>query len=168
MDFAKAKIEILAWVENFVEVANPALSGWPPCPYARKTRLSNKLDIREGTEPSIDLEQCSKDGIGKFDVIIYVYDRSSQDHDKFSAELEHANKQWLIPNDIIVLEDHPSDPEIVNGCSMNQGTYVMAMVQSLSDLNKRAKDVAKKGFYDAWPEEYLKVLFQHREDPRQS
>jgi hypothetical protein len=49
---------------------------------------------------------------------------------------------------------------------MNQGTYALALVQSLSDLNDRAKQLASKGFYDTWPEEYLQPLFKHRKDPR--
>jgi hypothetical protein len=49
---------------------------------------------------------------------------------------------------------------------MNQGTYALALVQSLSDLDARAKQLAAKGFYDSWPEEYLKTLFKHRKDPR--
>jgi hypothetical protein len=69
-------------------------------------------------------------------------------------------------NDLLALEDHPGDPEIVNGVVMNQGTYALVLVQSLSDLNQKAKAMAAKGFYDTWPEEYLKALFQHREDPR--
>ena len=31
--------DIEQWIINFVEVKNPALGGWPPCPYARKARL---------------------------------------------------------------------------------------------------------------------------------
>jgi hypothetical protein len=49
---------------------------------------------------------------------------------------------------------------------MNQGTYALALVQSLSDLNNKAKIMAAKGFYDSWPEDYLQALFQHRKDPR--
>jgi hypothetical protein len=26
--------------------------------------------------------------------------------------------------------------------------------------------MASNGFYDAWPEDYLTALFQHRKDPR--
>ena len=71
-----------------------------------------------------------------------------------------------MPNDLLALEDHPDDPEIVNGIAMNQGTYALALVQSLSDLNEKARLVAKAGFYNTWPEEYLQVLFKHRIDPR--
>jgi hypothetical protein len=67
---------------------------------------------------------------------------------------------------MIALEDHPADAEIVNGVSMNQGTYALALVQNLTDLNQKAQQMADKGFYDAWPEDYLKALFNHRNDPR--
>jgi len=39
-------------------------------------------------------------------------------------------------------------------------------VQSVSDLNNKAQQVARKGFYDTWPEDYLEVLFKNRKDPR--
>jgi hypothetical protein len=65
-----------------------------------------------------------------------------------------------------VLEDHPDDVEDVNGVIMNQGKYALSLVQSLSDLDRRAKQMADKGFYHAWPEEYLTGLFENRKDPR--
>jgi len=40
------------------------------------------------------------------------------------------------------------------------------LVQSLSDLDSKAKLIAAKGFYDSWPEHYLTALFKHRQDPR--
>jgi hypothetical protein len=55
---------------------------------------------------------------------------------------------------------------MVNGVCMNQGTYALALVQSLSDLDAKAKTMAEKGFYHNWPEEYLVGLFEHRKDPR--
>jgi hypothetical protein len=64
------------------------------------------------------------------------------------------------------LEDHPADPEIVNGVSMNQGTYALVLVQSLTDLNQKAQQMARQGFYATWPEDYLQSLFAHRQDPR--
>jgi hypothetical protein len=49
---------------------------------------------------------------------------------------------------------------------MNQGTYALALVQNLTDLDQKAKQMASKGFYNNWPEQYLQGLFQHRKDPR--
>jgi hypothetical protein len=77
-----------------------------------------------------------------------------------------ANQEVLLARDLLALEDHPGDLEIVNGVSMNQGTYALAMIQSLSDLNQKARAMASKDFYTTWPEEYLTGLFEHRQDPR--
>jgi hypothetical protein len=84
----------------------------------------------------------------------------------FSASVNIANQDMLLRQDLIALEDHPDDPEIVNGVCMNQGTYALALVQSLSDLNAKAQQMANRGFYHNWPEQYLQSLFQHRQDPR--
>jgi len=99
-------------------------------------------------------------------VVIYVYMPEKWPHMEFAYQLDQANQHWLLPHNLLGLEDHPNDPEIVNGVSMNQGTYALMMVQNLTDLNEKAQLVAKKGFYDTWPEEYLQLLFKHRKDPR--
>jgi hypothetical protein len=83
-----------------------------------------------------------------------------------AGSIELANKEVLLPRDMLALEDHPDDVEMVNGVCMNQGTYALALVQGLSDLNAKAEVMANKGFYHTWPEEYLQALFQHRQDPR--
>jgi len=71
-----------------------------------------------------------------------------------------------LSQDLLALEDHPQDPEVVNGVIMNQGTYALALVQNLTDLNQKAQQMARQGFYDTWPEDYLHTLFAHRQDPR--
>ena len=161
------KKDIEQWIETFVEVKNPALGGWPPCPYARKARLEQDFEVRLGLAPIHDLVKISKNGLGGKSVIIVAYDRNDYTHEQFSQALEIANREFLLPNDLLALEDHPDDIELVNSVIMNQGKYTLALVQSLSDLNAKAKTMAEKGFYDSWPEEYLTALFQHREDPRQ-
>lgn len=163
----QARRDILHWVETFLEVPNKHLDGWSPCPYARRARLNNTVDIRPGTDPTIDLQSLANNGLEHFEVIVFVYDPKDWPRQQFAELLELANKQFLLDKDIIVLEDHPLDREIVNGVSMNQGKYALAMCQSLSDLNIKAKAIASKGFYNIWPEEYLEQLFQHRQDPRQ-
>jgi len=166
MDAEQVRQDILAWVENFVERPHPALGGWPPCPYARSARLKNTVEIFLGSDPYYDLKNRSRWGMGKYEVIVYAYDPAEWSYELFSSSIDQANKEFLVTNDLLALEDHPSDPEIVNGVCMNQGQYALALVQSLSDLDARAKLIANKGFYDTWPEEYLKPLFKHRKDPR--
>jgi hypothetical protein len=166
LNLETVKSDIAQWIENFVEVPHPALGGWAPCPYARRARLDRDFEVRLGLAPMHDLVKISKVGLEGKSVMILAYDPAEYDYNVFSNALETANREFLLPNDLLALEDHPADPEIVNGVCMNQGTYALALVQSLSDLNNKAQLMARKGFYDTWPEEYLKVLFKHRLDPR--
>lgn len=165
LDLDTARHDIEHWMETFVEVPHPALGGWPPCPYAKKARLEQDFDVRIGMDPYFDLKNLAHNGLTK-SVVIFVYDPVEWPYDQFSQSLRMANENYLLKQDMLALEDHPADPEIVNGVSMNQGTYAMAMCQSVSELNARAHHMASKGFYDTWPNDYLTALFQHRQDPR--
>jgi hypothetical protein len=166
MDIEQVKKDIESWIVNFVEVPHPALGGFPPCPYARSARLKRSYEVYLGMDPYYDLKNRARMGMGNKEVIIYAYDPKEWNHELFSASLHAANTEHLLHNDILALEDHPHDIENVNGVIMNQGTYALALVQSLSDLDVKAKLMATKGFYETWPEDYLQALFQHRQDPR--
>jgi hypothetical protein len=166
MEIETVKQHIESWIVNFVEVPHPALGNWPPCPYARSARLKKSYEVYLGTDPLYDLKHVGRHGLQGKEVVIYVYDPVEWPHGLFSSSLEVANQEFLLPQDLMVLEDHPADVEMVNGVCMNQGQYALALVQSLSDLNLKAQQIAAKGFYHGWPEQYLTGLFQHRKDPR--
>lgn len=166
MDIEQVQLDIEAWMINFLEVPHPALGSWSPCPYARSARLKRSYQVFLGADPYYDLKNRARYGMGDLEVVIYAYDPAEWSHDLFSSSLHAANIEFLLPADILALEDHPDDVEMVNGVCMNQGKYALALVQSLSDLDAKAQLMAKKGFYDSWPEEYLQSLFQHRKDPR--
>lgn len=167
MNLDQVKTDIEKWLVNFVEVPHPTLGGFPPCPYARSARLKKSYEVYLGADPYYDLKNRARYGMGDREVIIYAYDPTEWPYELFSSSVESANHEFLLHADMLALEDHPTDVENVNGVIMNQGQYALALVQSLSDLNAKAKLMARKGFYDTWPEDYLQALFQHREDPRQ-
>ena len=160
------KDNIEQWIMDFVEVPHPDLGGWAPCPYARKARLDRDFDVRLGLAPIHDLTQISRKGLDGKSVIIFAYNPKDISHEELSQAVDICNREFLVPNNLLALEDHPDDAEIVNGVVMNNGTYALALIQSLSDLNEKAQLVARKGFYDTWPEKYLTPLFNHRKDPR--
>jgi hypothetical protein len=166
MELEQVRADIESWIENFVEVPHPALGGFPPCPYARQARMKRTFEVYLGADPYYDLKNRARWGMGNREVIIYAYDPAEWSHELFSASIESANTEHLLRNNILALEDHPADVENVNGVIMNQGKYALALVQCLSDLNTKAKQMASKGFYHNWPEEYLQGLFHHRQDPR--
>jgi hypothetical protein len=166
LNLEQVQQNIEAWIESFVEVPHPALGGWAPCPYARKARLDRDYTIRVGVNPYFDLLNVARDGLNGKSVLILAYDPNEFFYAQFTSDVQAANQEVLVARDLLALEDHPGDPEIVNGVSMNQGTYALALVQNLSDLNQKAHAIARKGFYNTWPGDYLKGLFQHRQDPR--
>lgn len=167
MKLEDVQADIAIWIENFLEVNNPGLEGRSPCPFARSARIKNSYQVRLGTEAYADMMDISREGLGDLEVVIYAYPRDFYTPEEFADIVDKTNQGFLLPVDLIALDDHPDDPELVNGVCFNQGTYALALVQRLSDLNSRAKIMAQQGFYDQWPEEYLQDLFKHREDPRQ-
>jgi hypothetical protein len=165
LDLDQVTYDVERWIANFVEVPHPALGGWAPCPYARKARLDRDFEVRLGVNPYFDLKVVAQTGIAK-SVIIFVYESTAYSYEHFHAHINSANQEFLLSQDLLALEDHPDAPEMVNGVCMNQGTYALALVQCLSDLDQKAQLMARRGFYETWPEEYLTDLFQHRRDPR--
>ena len=167
MKLEQVQKDIANWIENFLEVNNPNLGNRSPCPYARSARLKNSYQVRLGTEAYTDMMDISREGLGDLEVVIYAYPRDFYTPEEFADIVDKTNQGFLLPVDLIALDDHPDHVEEVNGVVFNQGTYTLALVQSLSDLNTRSKLMAQQGFYNDWPEEYLQDLFKHREDPRQ-
>lgn len=164
MHFEQAKIDILLWVTGFVEKPHPLLNGWSPCPYSRKARLDGKFDIRQGQDnPYNDLQTVRMD---ELDVIAYVYDPKEITASEFNSQVQAVNQEFLVPLNMLALADHPDDVEEINGVRMNQGTWAIAFLQPLKKLNEHARMIANKGYYNGWPEDYLKNLFEFRQDPR--
>lgn len=165
LDLDHVQYDIERWIANFVEVPHPSLGGWAPCPYARKARLERDFEVRVGINPYFDLKTLASTGIKK-NVVILVYASNEFTAEQLAVHTASANTEFLLNKDLIALDDHPNELEIVNSVRMNQGSYALVLVQPLADLNDKATLLAKQGFYDNWPEEYLQVLFKNRKDPR--
>lgn len=164
MNFEQAKQEIMQWIVDFIEKPNLLLNNWAPCPYARQARVNGQVDIRQGCyNPIDDLKQAT---LGDYEVVAYVYGRERWAAEEFNQLVEIVNFSYLSANGLIALADHPDDVETVKGVVMNQGTYAIVFLQRIDKLNDSARQLAGKDFYSGWDEDYLKVLFSGRDDPR--
>lgn len=166
MDTVQARIDVINWITGFVEKPNPLLNGWAPCPYARAARVQNKIRVDIGMSPWLDLRQLSWHGLKDLDVIVKIYDPAAWPLDRFRSQWQSAQSEFLEPQGLLCLEDHPEDVELVNGVTMNQGTWALLLIQSHSKLEEAAQQLAQRGYYQDWPESYLDNLFQGRQDPR--
>ena len=164
MNFEQVKKDIEQWIVDFVEKPTPLLNNWAPCPYARQARVNNRVSIRPGCyNPIDDLKHVV---MSDHDVVVLVYGQERWPADEFNELVKIANMVHLSSQGLFALADHPDDAELVNGVVMNQGTYAIVFVQPIDKLNQAAKQLADKGFYNGWPEEYLTALFEGRQDPR--
>jgi hypothetical protein len=68
--------------------------------------------------------------------------------------------------DIVALEDHPNDPEIINGVKMNFGKCILVLVQRLSVINRKSEWLRAEGYYDNWSEENLDDVVNWRFNSR--
>jgi len=162
MKFDQARQSILSWIENFVEVANPDLNGWPPCPFARRTRLEHRLDIRPGASLLVDGYDVVDTWNDRYDVVITVYSRHKYSSTEVADAVAALNKMSL-PKDILFLDDHPDDTELVNNVCMNQGEYILVLTQRFSKVNDASADLKSQGYYKLWPNDYYDKVVGWRE-----
>lgn len=149
---------LLTWMQEFVESPHPSLGGWPPCPYARQARLSNNIDIRQGSDPYADCMSLLYYDWSK-EVVIFWYD--DIEPDVFVEDVVRANGV-LLSKDIVALEDHPAAEEVVAGVKMNFGLCPIIVLQKNSKLNEAADQLRAKGYYNTWSQDDLDKIVSWR------
>jgi hypothetical protein len=88
------------------------------------------------------------------------------DHHQIGAvelqELVHGTNQMLMPNNYVILEDHPNAPEYVNGVRMNFGACGLLIMQKLDKLNAATEQLKEKGYYTHWSSDELNSVVTWR------
>jgi hypothetical protein len=157
-------LELTSWLVNFVEKPNPLLGDWAPCPYARQARIGNLIEIVFSDFGKLNeaVEQALPTLENK-DVVIICFDHTQIESITVEKLVATAN-QKLMPQNYIVLEDHPDRVESLNTVPMNFGKCGLLLIQKLSKLNAASEQLKQKGYYDNWPAESLDyvVSWRHR------
>lgn len=162
MDFALIKTQLTEWLTSFVEKPNPALNNWPPCPYARQARINNKILIIESSIE--ELTKTVNESLAMFeqyDVVIVCFDHtliSGPDCQQLVSDLNNK----LMPNDYVLLEDHPDLIEHVAGIKMNFGHCGLFVISQLTKLNSASDQIRAKGYYDVWSQSELDEVVSWR------
>ena len=157
--------KIRTWLDEFVTKPNPVFGNLPPCPFARKAILDNKVHFIEmppiTTYSTLYQFICEAD-FEEIDVLCMIIepDRLTA---KETVELAHDLNQYFMSKDVVVLEDHPDIDERVKDVRLNNGEYILFLVQSLSKLNKFSKMLESGPYYKNWSKSYLKDVkgFRH-------
>lgn len=138
------------WLIEFVEKPHPKLNDWAPCPFARQARIKDKTstiftdvgNISSAIFNSLPL-------LDEKDVLIICLDHTSIKAEKLS-ELVRSLNDVLMPDNYVILEDHPDDIEYVNGVCMNFGHCAIMLVSKLDSLNDASNQIREKGYYNHW------------------
>ena len=157
--------KIQNWINNFVTKPNPVFGNLPPCPFARKAIVDNKVQFQEmiGTTDYATLYQT-----------VFNFDWDTKDvlcmilpGDHFSAketvEIARDLNSYFMPRDIVVLEDHPKISERVSSVKLNNGEFILFLAQSLSKLNHFSKVLESGPYYKNWSKSYLQSVKGFRE-----
>lgn len=143
------------WMVEFLEKPDPLLGNWPPCPYARQARINNKIDIRFSDVDNLVKDVTSSlSALEEKDVVIICFD-----HNKIEPkELQYIVKKlnaYLLPNNYVILEDHPYAVEFVNGLLMNFNYCGLLLIQKADKLKEASEQLKSKGYYDVWGQQEL-------------
>ena len=157
---------ILQWMEKFVEVPHPSFGNMPPCPYARQYRVQDKIKIVEtplvpkwGAPQDIwvTAEQVYETWNDDFEAIIVARENVARRYNSaemVSARIKELNDKYK-SKDLVALEDHPMDPEEIDGVQMNHGGLILVVIQRLSKINKHSEMLKGGEYYDKWSQQNL-------------
>ena len=150
--------EIRDWSKHSLEKANENYNGFPPCPYAAKAWIDNKVDIqfKYDLSPEKLYENISHYN-DKYELIILVDLEYELEPDRFHGYLEGINEaisnNSFQDKDIYVMGFHPEDDvnEIIESDSFEtevDDVYSMIFIQRLSLLERASEKLRSKGYYD--------------------
>jgi|TARA_R100000027_G_scaffold16673_1_gene12042 hypothetical protein len=145
--------DIQKWIEEFVSVHNETI-GQVPCPFAKQAMLDERINYVPGGKHTITplLNSLASNWDEKYEVVVVYADKDELTPNELKTIVDDFNR-FARDKDVVALEDHPNDPEILNGVSMNFGKAILILVQRLSKLNKASDILKKKGYYDNWPKD---------------
>jgi hypothetical protein len=137
-------------MKSFVEVPNPNLGNFAPCPYARAARINNKIEVLEcRVHDFINTVQSSLSLLEDKEVVVICFDHNDIDPVTLQEWVIESNRA-LMKNNYVILEDHPDSPEYVNGVKMNFGECGLLILQKLDKLNLAADKLREQGYYSNW------------------
>jgi hypothetical protein len=131
-----------------------SLSNLPICPYAKQAYLNKRYSILDTEYDTISLNIQQSD-LTKYQVVIFKFkDYQSYDIKTLRQKTNDLNNEFN-KNDIVVLDNDPRDPFIINGIKTTYDESYLWLIQSLSDLNEKSKELEKTNYYKHWTKEQL-------------
>ncbi len=151
------------WIVDFVSKNHPDLGNFPPCPFAKQAMIEDKITFQEVSSVKHCVDEIlkhSKDWNDDIDVHCLVFDNLPL-KEELVKSIEDVNST-IMPEDFVVLEDHPDIEENINGVIMNNGAYAICLMQRLTKIQRFSNILKKQGYYKVWTKENLDEVVNWR------
>ena len=161
------KEDILSWSKDFLEIPNKHLNNFSVCPYAKKTRLDNHINIIEHNDSSTYLEAVIKEADNfKGKISIVACSDLSITADEL-ADYIHALNYVYVPRDVYLMASHPEDFDeeidfLQDTAWESHNDFLMVLIQSFDELEEASTSLKKIGYYDNWNEDYFSGTVEQR------
>jgi len=159
--------DILSWSKDFLEIPNKHLNNFPVCPYAKKTRLDNQVNIIEHNDSSTYLEALIKEANNfKGKISIVACSDLSITADEL-ADYIHALNYIYVPKDVYLMASHPEDFDeeidfLQDTTWESHNDFLMVLIQPFDELEAASKSLNKIGYYKNWNKDYLSGTVEQR------
>ena len=148
------------WIKDFVTKPNPVFGNLPPCPFAQKAIVDDKVEFvelnRTADWKTIYQLIWNTDFDGR-DVLCIIADPRQFTAEQTVAMAEELNHRFM-PRDVVILEDHPDIEEKVKSVRLNNGHYTLFLAQRLSKLERFSKMLESGPYYRNWSKAYLESV----------
>ncbi len=157
------ELSISNWIQTFLSTPSKTLNNLPPCPFAKKALMSNKVIIHQLNLVS----NISMKDYFKTEIKNYVYDWPDEkevivlgcEPDLISVEdleacVDETTEDFLEQYGYVALEDHPNKEERVKDLVFNQGEYALILIQESKKLKNARQILDKQNYYINWDKDY--------------
>ena len=148
------------WILEFLSQPQKILNDMPPCPFAKKAYLENKVKIIEVTDYVNEITDHLNTWDDTFEVMIFVCP-SGIDAINFLKEVELLNTKFM-PNNLVLLEDHIEVEERIHDLVFNNGKYNLVLAQRKDKLNEASDKLHKTSYYKNWSNDYYEQVVSWR------
>lgn len=155
-----------SWIFKELSAKQKFLGGLPPCPYAAEALINGRISVQE-TSASEAFNQVIGALETFFRSTVQVRVIAVPDWKNISAQETRqfvtSCRERFYQNDLWLLYDHPEVSETICDFSFNQGSFLLFMVQKLSDLVLSSQELKKTGYYENWDPQYYSEVVLLRE-----
>ena len=172
------KKDVRKWSENFLEIPNKHLGGFPACPFAKKTWKDKKVLIKTKIKNKWYKTQLNghleKINFNKHEILIFCDPYFNYSLEEFQDIIDAYNN-WYNKKDIFFMGFHPHNPaneeEQEFLVSPNGDTpivesnllYSMMLIQKFSQLQEASDKLHRIGYYKLWPKGYYQDVVVSRQ-----